>query len=462
MPIFGISGLRGRIGQDLTAQLAAEVAAAFGVLAQGTVAVGRDSRLTGGMLTKAVTAGLMSAGCDVEDLGICPTPTVLHHVKTGKCQGGIVITASHNPEEWNGMKFLNTEGTFLSPEELARLKKLVATDSIGYAAWDGTGTTSTNTAAIPAHIEAIVEHPVFSRIAGSAVKPIRVGIDAVNGAASVAASELVRAFGAEPVEINCRTDLESLRKGFPRRPEPTADHLDELGRLVREERLDFGVGLDPDGDRAGFVDETGRPLGEERTICLACMSVLPRLVEGTESSTGGGGHPPVVVNLSTTRAVEDVCRKYSTPVDRSPVGEACVTARMRETGALLGGEGNGGVILRDLNFTRDALVAISTVLDLLSTSGRTLSSFSAEIPDYRMVKTTLTLGRDHYAARVDVLVNRLAPAHVDRNDGIKLDGDDWWIHIRPSNTEPVIRVIAEAKGRSPAPEVDKARALLAG
>ncbi len=439
--IFGISGLRGVVGTELTPEAICQAAVAFGSLVgPGTVAVGRDSRPSGEMLTAAATAGLLSCGCNVEQLGICPTPTVLHHARTRKLAGGIVITASHNPEQWNGMKFAGSDGLFLLPDEVARLRAIIDALGPARAEWNRIGESRQYDEAVADHVRVVVGSELFSPIRrGRPERRLRVGIDAVNGAAAAAAVLLVEELGAEPVTVNCSNDPEQLRSGFPRRPQPTAENLVELARLVKEKKLDFGVGFDPDGDRAGFVDETGTPLGEEITICLACHYVLPR-------------HPgPVVVNLSTTRAVEDVCSQFSAPVERSSVGEIAVAVRMKELNAVLGGEGNGGVILPEVNFTRDGLVATACVLGLLSTTGRSLSELRSGIPRYRMTKTTVPLDRERFEERRARLVAEFENARVDERDGIRLDGPDYWVHIRPSNTEPLVRVIAETSGDT-APE----------
>jgi phosphomannomutase len=443
--VFGISGLRGRIGRDLTPELVSTVARAFGAfVGPGRVAVGRDTRLSGPLVAAAAVAGLASAGCDIAALGVCPTPTVLHFVRTNRLAGGIVVTASHNPEEWNGLKFANPAGVFLPPAEFERFRPLALAPPPAVG-WDRCGRPAPADGAVAAHVAAIAGHELFRARPG---RPLRVGIDAVNGAAAEAAPALARALGAEPVLLNCATDLATLRRGFPRRPEPTPDHLAALGELVRREKLDFGIGFDPDGDRAGLVDETGTPRSEELTLCLACRHVLARFPG------------PVVTNLSTTRAVEELAAAFSVPVFRTPVGEAAVVARMAALGAPIGGEGNGGVILPAVNFTRDGLVALACVLGLVAAADRPLSAHAAGLGDWRMLKTKLDLDRAGFAARAGALAAAFPGARPDEQDGIRLDGDDFWLHARPSNTEPIVRVIAEARGREPAAEIERARAAL--
>jgi phosphomannomutase len=434
--VFGISGLRGVVGTELTPESVSRIAAAFGrLVGPGTVCIGRDTRPSGTMLSAAATAGLLSVGIDVEDLGICPTPTLLHRTGRRHLAGGIVVTASHNPEQWNGMKFVGPEGIFLLPEELQRFKQLIDAGGDG-AEWSDVGCLSVYSGAVEDHIASITQSDLFSDIPGRLEgRGLRVGIDAVNGAASDAAVRLVSRLGAEPVLLNCEADHAKLCAGFPRRPEPMPDHLGGLSQLVRESKLDMGAAFDPDGDRGSFVDESGTPLGEEATVCLACMHVLPRRQ---------GKDAPVVVNLSTTRAVEDVCQTHSVSVERTPVGEISVAARMKSAGSVVGGEGNGGVILPELNATRDGLIATAAVLGLMA-SGRKLSQIRGGIPVYRMLKTTVELTPDRFEAARERLAGAFSEARRDDRDGLKLDADDFWIHVRPSNTEPVVRIIVETK-----------------
>ena len=449
--IFGISGLRGIIGESLLPETVTRYAAAFGTfVGHGTVAVGRDCRASGEMMLAAATAGLAAVGCEVVDLGICPTPTVVYITRRGTVAGAVMLTASHNPEQWNGMKFVSREGQFLSPDEVAAFRKLVKGKGAKYADWDALRPVKKNPNAIYAHINSILSNELFRGVRLAIIeRKLKVGVDAVNGAASVAACQLVEALGAEPVRLYC--SIEPMKQGatFPRKPEPEAQNLGDLCNLVRERKLDLGMAFDPDGDRFSCVDETGAPLGEEATICLACKYVLPKR------------KGPVVVNLSTTRAVDDVCAELGVTVERTPVGEANVADRMEKAQAVLGGEGNGGVILPELNFTRDGLVAAATVIGLVSLGKGPLSVIRAAIPQYHMVKTSTSLTREQFAERSEKLVKAFEGAQVDRQDGLKFSMGDSWVHIRPSNTEPIVRIIAEGKTESQAKEVaDKARQAL--
>jgi len=451
-PIFGISGLRGTVGDSLLPEIVTRYAATFGTfVGHGTVAVGRDCRASGEMMHAAAVAGLVAVGCEVVDLGICPTPTVVHVTRRGTLAGAIMLTASHNPEQWNGMKFVSREGQFLSPDEFAAFRKLLKGKGAKYADWEALRPAKANPNAIYAHVNSILSHELFRAVRPALIeRKLKVGVDAVNGAASVAACQLVEALGAEPVRLNC--SIEPMKQGatFPRKPEPEAQNLGDLCNLVRERKLDLGIAFDPDGDRFSCVDEAGVPLGEEATICLACKYVLP-IRKGT-----------VVVNLSTTRAVDDVCAGLGATVERAPVGEANVADRMEKVQAVLGGEGNGGVILPELNFTRDGLVAAATVIGLASQGHEPLSTVGATLPKYQMVKTSMSLTREQFAERSEKLVKAFENVQVDRQDGLKFSLEDSWVHARPSNTEPIVRIIAEGKTENQAKElVDRVRKGLA-
>ena len=452
-PIFGISGLRGIVGESLFPETVTRHAASFGTfVGHGTVAVGRDCRASGEMMLAAAIAGLTAVGCEVVDLGICPTPTVVHVTRRGTLAGAMMLTASHNPEQWNGMKFVSREGQFLSPDEIAAFRKLLKGKGAKYADWDALRPVKKNPNAIYAHINSILSNELFRGVRSAIIeRKLKVGVDAVNGAASIAACQLVEALGAEPVRLYC--SIEPMKQGatFPRKPEPEAQNLGDLCTLVRDRKLDLGIAFDPDGDRFSCVDETGVPLGEEATICLACKYVLPKR------------KGPVVVNLSTTRAVDDVCAELGATVERTPVGEANVADRMEKVQAVLGGEGNGGVILPELNFTRDGLVAAATVIGLASLGKGPLSAIRATLPQYQMVKTSITLTREQFAERVDKLVKAFEEAQLDRQDGLKFSMGDAWVHVRPSNTEAIVRIIAEGKTEASVKEVvDKARQALSG
>ena len=427
-PIFSISGLRGIANQDLTPELITNYCTAFGTfLGGGTVAIGRDCRTSGEMFFYAAAAGFVSAGCEVVNLGVCPTPTVLLNVKQLGLSGGIMITASHNPEEWNGLKFISKEGIFINENELKELKKLLKSKTFKRTNWDQLKGVSDEPEAVSNHIKKILRSEYFREIP---IKKLVVGIDACNGSASAAASSLLQALGLTPVNLFC----EDVQAGhFTRKPEPSAENLESLCNFVKEKKFDLGIAFDPDGDRVSFVDEKGNALGEEATLLLALSFILPK-------KPG-----PVVVNLSTTQAVDDIAAKFSVPVFRTKVGEASVVAKMREVEAVIGGEGNGGVILPEINYTRDGIAATAILIHLLSDRETALSEVVDELPKYFRQKTTLPYEQKDWLTQKSKLKKAFMPGRFNHEDGLKIISKDYWLHIRPSNTEPIIRVIAESK-----------------
>jgi phosphomannomutase len=448
-PIFSVSGLRGIVGTSLNAETVNRVIVALlRLFGPGRYVVGRDARPSGRMLNAVVSEAFRRYGGETVELGICPTPTAVHFVRTaGEVRGGVVITASHNPIEWNGLKLIHPDGRFLFENEVAELRRLLADitpDDVFESDSSGMETADRGRA-IERHIGAIRESRLFARLN---CQGMRIGIDAVNGAMSEPACQLVRVFGAEPVPIFCSP--EQLETGFPRGPEPVPENLTALSELVRKERLDAGFAFDPDGDRFSCVDEQGVPLGEEATICLAALYILPR-VKGD-----------VVVNLSTTRAIEDLASRFGVRVFRTRVGEANVVQRLMQTGAVLGGEGNGGVILPEINLTRDGLVAQATVMALTASSR--LSEIRHQLPEYQMVKAVLPVPIFD-AERLRGAAGAIFSDEftVEQEDGLRFAGRDWWVHIRQSNTEPVVRIVAEAKSRAAAEVlVNRVQRFLAG
>jgi phosphomannomutase len=434
--LFTISGLRGVIGTTLTPEYVALVAGGFGTQAGGgRVALGRDCRTSSELLRNSVIAGLIGAGSSVVDLGVCPTPTVGVIVREERLAGGIMITASHNPPDWNGLKFVSPAGTFLTAKQVTRLRRLIRGSALRRAAWDHLGKVEFLPEAIDRHIAQIMKSPLFRR---RPRRRLRIGIDACHGAASYAAPVLVRRLGSLPYGLFCTPG-----SGFPRGPEPTPDHLSALGRFVRSNRLDLGVAFDPDADRFSCVDEQGRPLGEEASVMLACDFVLRR------------NPGPVVVNLSTTRGIDDIAARYGVPVYRTRVGEAAVVERMLQVKARVGGEGNGGVTIPEINPARDGLVALACLVQIVSDARLPLSEIARTLPGYSMVKDKVTVPRTAWP-RLRAQLRREFPTGLsDHTDGLKLIGRDHWLHVRPSNTEPIVRLIAEAS------EASVARRLIA-
>ncbi len=435
--ILSVSGWRGVVGKDFQPNELRRLAEGFcQLMGTGKYVLGRDPRPSGKELLNAVSSGLLARGCDLVDLDICPTPTVVRFVRsTADAKGGLIITASHNPLEWNGIKFVHPDGRFILPAELERLKQILSTPTDNQTQMPPGRVLSQDGIAL--HLQAIRENRFFEGIDGTG---LRIGIDAVNGAVSRAARRLLESFGCEIKEIFCSP--EDLTDRFPRPPEPTAENLSALSQLVKQEKLDAGFAFDPDGDRLSCVDEAGLPLGEEATICLAALYIL-------DQEKGD-----VVVNLSTTRAIDEICARFGVRVFRTKVGEANVIEKIKHTSAILGGEGNGGVILPEVNLTRDGLIAMATVIGLMKRTGKKLSLLRQELPQYHIVKRTVTGKEIDLQEITRGLISTLrSDLATDLTDGIKISGPDWWVHIRKSNTEPIVRIIAEARNQKTAEEL---------
>ncbi len=431
--MVSVSGVRGRVGAPLTPELVAALAAAFGGFLRsggesGPVHVARDSRTSGPMLERAVIAGLQSVGCDVVRLGVVPTPTLLLAVEDARAAGGIAVTASHNPAEWNALKLVSGEGIFLDEARSLGFRRYLAEVDPPRAPWDAIGGVVDDPEAWPRHLERILALPHLD-LASLRAARLRVAVDCVHGAGGPPVRELLERIGCTHVGIGMEPDGR-----FPRDPEPTAANLADLGALVREAGADIGLAIDPDADRLSLVDETGRPLGEDLTLALAAAAVLRR--------TPG----PVVTNLSTSQVVEDVARSFGVPLSRAPVGEVHVARKMQADGAVVGGEGNGGLILPALHYTRDAPLAVALVLQHLVDEGLGPSAAAARLPSYRIVKRKVSFPRESLAGAYAAMRGDLDASEADEADGLRLAWPDRraWLHVRPSGTEPVVRLIAEA------------------
>lgn len=450
--MVSVSGFRGRVGRPLTPELVGALAAGYGAFLQvegsgNLVLVGRDSRTSGPMLSRAAIAGLVSVGARVVDLGVVPTPTLMLAVEDAGAAGGIGITASHNPAEWNAMKFAAGEGVFLDGERMARFQRFLQEEEPARAAWDALAPVVDDTGAAERHLARILGLPLLD-LDGLRARRFRVALDCVRGAGATIMPHLLRALGTTFEAIHLEPDGR-----FPRDPEPTAEHLAELGGLVRRTGADVGLAVDPDVDRLSLVDENGRPLGEDLTLALASAVVLRR-------------DPGVVVtNLSTSQVVEDVADAHGGRVVRAPVGEINVARRMQAESAVVGGEGNGGVILPALHLTRDAPVGAALILQHLLDGGVTLSQAVGRWPRYEIVKEKMDFPREAIGRAYGALEERFPGSEADHADGLRLA---WsrkraWLHVRPSGTEPIVRLIAEAADEKGARElVEQARAILEG
>lgn len=430
--MFSVSGLRGLVGVDLTPELVARYAAAFGAWAldstpgNGMVVLGRDARTSGEMFARAAMAGFQSVGANVVDLGLVPTPTVQLAVEHHGAAAGLILTASHNPVEWNALKFVGPGGTFLESDALVEVKARAdaATPRRG---WDGIGNVAADGEAIERHLAAVLALPEVD-VAAIRARRFHVALDCVRGAGGAIVPELLSRLGCRVDAIHTETDGR-----FPHEPEPVPGNLTDLGELVRSTGAEIGLAVDPDVDRLALVDEAGAPIGEDYTLAFAVRAVLPQHSRGAS----------VVANLSTSRVVEDAALEGGARFLRAPVGEANVVRTIREEGAVIGGEGNGGVILPALHSGRDAPLGVALVLQYLVGPGGTVSDRVRSAPAYRIVKTKIPRGMDLEAAGRS-LQERFPEAHADHRDGLRLAWPDRWVHLRPSGTEPVVRIIAEA------------------
>ncbi len=421
---ISISGVRGVIGESLTPVLLTRFAQAFGTyIGSGSVVVGRDTRTSGEMVRQAVVAGLLSSGCRVLDTDICPVPTVQLAVRNRHAHGGIAITASHNPAEWNALKFVGPDGLFLGSGAARELLDIYHQGDYVKVAGAGMRGVEPVTDAVEQHLRAILD--VLGPLPPGP-RPLRVALDSCNGAGSLMAPQLLERLGVDVLAIN--TTPNGL---FPRPAEPLPENLDALCRLVRRHQCDIGFAQDMDADRLAVVSERGDPIGEDYTLVLAAWHVL-------RSQPG-----PVVANLSTTHVLDEMARSLNCTVVRTRIGEAHVTERMRLDGAVIGGEGNGGVIYPRINFARDSQVGMALILHLLASSGRTVSGLLAELPRSRMIKEKLSCQSNRIPEVLRMIRREYAGHRMDTRDGVKVLLDNGWFHVRGSNTEPIVRVVAE-------------------
>jgi phosphomannomutase len=444
---IGVSGIRGVVGEFLTPSLAASFAQAFGTfVGVGRVVLGRDTRRSGEMLQHAVSCGLLATGCEVVDVGIQPTPTIQIYVGATRARGGISVTASHNPAEYNALKLFNRQGLFFNHYERRELL------DIYYESEFRTATnaeirriTQDHETPMRMHTERVLHHVDVSRIRA---RKFRVALDGVNGAGSVLSCRFLQqdlgctlhAIGVDPT------------KPFSREAEPRPDTLGDLRELVIKERANIGFGQDPDGDRLAVCDETGHVLDNDDVLALVVDAVL---------TTMPGD---VVVNLTTSSVIDDIAARHGRKVYRTPVGEANVVEMMQATQAVIGGEGsNGGIIFPSVQYCRDSYTGMAFLLDLMERTGKTVSQLAAErLPRYTRLAGKVAFEHGRLGPVMQALEESFPNAHLDRTDGLKLLFDDAWIHVRASNTEPILRLAVEAKSETRAVELrDMVSKLLA-
>jgi phosphomannomutase len=431
---ISVSGVRGVVGESLTPQLASKFAQAFGTyLGRGSVIVGQDSRISGTMVKKAVLSGLLSVGCQPVEIGICPIPSIQVLTKQSRAIGAIAVTASHNPKEWNGLKFVNNEGLFLNYHQVDEFLDIYHQGEFSLADVDKYKTPEFKKDPTEPHMKKLMS---YFNVGLISQKKYKVAIDCTNGAGAVLAPRYLEELGCEPVLLNCVPD-----GSFAHHPEPLPENIAGLCRTVVEKGADVGFVQDADADRLAVVNEKGEPLGEELTLALATKYIL--------SQSAG----PVVINLSTSRAIDDIAEEFNVPVIRTKIGEINVVEQILslEKKPAIGGEGNGGVILQDIHPCRDSFTAMGLILEYMAKSGKTISELQEGIPRYHMIKEKIQ-GTQEKAYRI---IRQLRKKYSDKGeisllDGLRISFKDYWVHIRPSNTELIIRLIIEAKSRDTA------------
>jgi phosphomannomutase len=446
--MLSVSGLRGIVGSSLTPAVATRYAAAIGQWikeqspdhALPLVVLGRDSRPSGAMFSDAIASGLVTAGCRVTQLGIVSTPSVAVMIDQLNAQGGVVVTASHNPIEWNGIKTISGQGSAPPADQAQRIIDLFKADTDTSSKQidagqqtDAIKTDHTTNDVHTGRILALIDQPAIAK------RKFKVVLDSVNGAGGPATAQLLAPLGVELIHLNAEsTGL------FPHPPEPTAENLQSLCDAVKEHDADLGLAQDPDADRLAVVDDKGRYIGEEYTLALAALHMLAN--RSQEPNT----QRVLVANLSTSRMINDVAAAHNATVERTPVGEANVVAVMRQTNAMLGGEGNGGIIWPTICYVRDSMVGAAFMLELLAQSDRKLSEIVDQLPSYAMIKHKVAIDGDTMEQLAPALAKHFHAQVIDTQDGIRVDWPDRWLHVRPSNTEPILRIIAEAPSQQDA------------
>jgi phosphomannomutase len=433
---ISISGVRGILGDSLTPQLAAAFAQAFGsYLGGGPVILGRDARSSGEMIAQAVIAGLLSVGGQPIDVGIIPIPSFLFYVKEARAAGGVCVTASHNPKEWNGLKFASRDGLYLNPHQTEEFLDIYHQGEFPLVSADRLKEAKTEPEAVGPHLAKILGAVDAERIRRRRFKVV---VDCNNGAGAVLAPRLLEALGCEATFLFADPGAE-----FAHDPEPLPENIGDLCRAVVARKADVGFVQDADADRLAIVDGRGRPIGEELTLAVVAQYLL-----GSKSG-------PIVCNLSSSRALDDIARAAGVECLRSKIGEINVVEKLlaAEPRAIVGGEGNGGVIYPDVHPCRDSFTAMALVLEAMAATGESIASLARAVPAYVMIKDRLP-GSAEQAYRLTNLLRKKYEGQGTPTllDGLKLDFEDHWIHVRPSNTEPIIRVLAEAKTEAKARE----------
>jgi phosphomannomutase len=445
--IKSISGIRGTIGgktgDNLTPVDAVKFASAYGTWlknnsekAKLTVVIGRDARISGPMIHNLVANTLIGLGIDVIDLGLSTTPTVEIAVPMEGADGGIILTASHNPKQWNALKLLNEKGEFLSGENGAVILEIAESEAFDFADVDNLGEISINDAYMDIHIDEVLDLPLVDADAVRAAG-FKVVVDGVNSSGGIIIPKLLEQMGVEVVKLYCEPNGH-----FPHNPEPLKEHLGDICRLVVEEKAQLGIVVDPDVDRLAFISNDGEMFGEEYTLVACADYVL--------SKTPGN----TVSNMSSSRALRDITQKYGGKYEASAVGEVNVVELMKENNAVIGGEGNGGIIYPELHYGRDSLVGVALFLTYLAGQEKTVAELRASYPQYYMSKNKIELTPQiDVDAILEAMAGKYANEDISTIDGVKIDFKEEWVHLRKSNTEPIIRIYTEAQTQTKTDEL---------
>ena len=457
--IKSISGIRGTIGgkvdENLTPIDAVKFAAAYGSWLKGQVGkehvkvvIGRDARISGEMIQNLVQYTLIGLGIDVVNIGLSTTPTVEVAVPLEKANGGIILTASHNPKEWNALKLLNDKGEFVSDQDGKAILRIAQENDFSFATVDHLGKLTHDDRYIDLHIEEVLALPLVSPEAIQK-KRFRVVVDAVNSTGGIAIPRLLERLGVEVVKLYCEPNGH-----FPHNPEPLKEHLGDICKKVVEEKADFGIVVDPDVDRLAFITDQGEMFGEEYTL-VACADYVLSKAKGN-----------VVSNLSSSRALRDIAQKYGVTYSAAAVGEVNVVTEMKRVEAIIGGEGNGGIIYPELHYGRDALVGVALFLSLLAKRGGSVQQLRESYPAYFMSKNKIQLTEQINPDQIlKTMEQKYAHEQTTTIDGLKIDFADSWVHLRKSNTEPIIRIYTEGKSQKEADDlaqrfIEEMRALI--
>lgn len=434
---IGIAGVRGIVGETLTPELVIAFAQAFGTyLDSGRILICRDTRASGPMVRAAVAAGLLASGCEVIDLGICPTPTMQLAVEHFNAAGGISITAGHNPAQWNALKFVRGDGLYLNIRQAEELLDIFHQAEFAKAKWNEIQPKIETQDAIAFHIEVLKQ--VFD-VESIRARKLTVAVDCCNGACAVLSPRWLEELGCKVLAIN-----DEIGSPFPHNPEPKRETMAQLRAVVKAGQADIGFAHDADGERIAIVTETGEALSEEMTLAIATEIKLSK-----KSGT-------VVTHLSTSGTIEAIAARHSSSVVRTPVGQAYISEAMLEHNAVLGGEGNGAVAIPEVHATNDAAATIGLILEHLAKTGITISELAASLPRYVMLKHYVAVAPNKLFSVLNEIraeAETAGATNIDFSDGIKLSWPDGWLHIRASNTESMIRLIAEAENETRASEL---------